>query len=161
MQTANLTTRAVAGLVDLLLIIGLAKLPDVFGFLSAAGYILIRDGLLNHQSIGKKLIGLRVVSAEDPDYSVSYRESIIRNVPFVVAFFLFLIPYVGWIFGLLVLSVECLTALGDDARMRIGDMLARTYVVLQAPDFGKPKNAPEQSPDSSRTGAIEPRDPQQ
>jgi uncharacterized RDD family membrane protein YckC len=147
--------------VDLLLIIGLTRLPDVFGFLSAVAYILIRDGLLNHQSIGKKLIGLRVVSAEDPDYSVSYRESIIRNVPFVVAFFLFLIPYVGWIFGLLVLSVEGLTALGDSAKMRIGDMLARTYVVLQTPDSRKPKNAPEQSPDSSRTGAIESPDPQQ
>jgi uncharacterized RDD family membrane protein YckC len=161
LQTADLTTRAVAGLVDLLLIIGLARLPDVFGLLSAAGYILIRDGLLRHQSIGKKLIGLRVVSSEDPDYAVSYRESIIRNVPFVVAFFLFLIPYVGWVFGLLVLSVECLTALGDSARMRIGDMLASTYVVLQVPDSGKPKNAPAQSPDSSQTGAIEPRDTQQ
>ena len=47
MQKADLTSRAVAGFVDLLLIIGLARLPDVLGFLSALSYILARDGLLS------------------------------------------------------------------------------------------------------------------
>ena len=162
MQRADLTTRAVAGLVDLLLIIGLARLPDVFGFLSASGYILIRDGLFDCRSIGKKLIGLRVVSSENIGQSVGYRESMIRNAPLVVVFSLFLIPYAGWVLGPLALSVECLTAIGDPMGMRIGDMLARTCVVSQVvPASGSPKNDPEHPSDTARTGISDPPDLQQ
>ncbi len=159
LQRADLTTRSVAGFVDILLIIGLARLPDVFGFLSAAGYILIRDGLLNGQSIGKKLIGLRVISSENPGCSMSYRESIIRNVPLTIAFLLFLIPYVGWVLGLIVLCVECLTALGDNDGMRIGDMLAKTRVVCRTP-ASRAENSEnvQQSSDTGLTGAGESHD---
>jgi uncharacterized RDD family membrane protein YckC len=128
LQKADLTTRAVAGFVDLLLVIGLARLPDVLGFLSAAGYLLIRDGLFEGQSAGKKLIGLRVSPLEGEN-AMTYRESIIRNVPLTLALMLFLIPYVGWLLALLALGIECLAAIGDDRGMRIGDMLARTWVV--------------------------------
>ena len=152
MQRADLTTRAVAGLVDLLLIIGLARLPDVIGFLSAAGYILIRDGLFDHRSIGKKLIGLRVVSLEDSVPASTYRDSIIRNVPLVLAYFLFLIPYVGWIFCSLALGAECLIAIGDKMGMRIGDMLARTQVVLEVSVQREKKAMPEKQPEASTTG---------
>ena len=130
MRKADITTRGVAAFVDLLLIIGLARLPEVFGFLSVAGYILIRDGLFDRRSIGKKLIGLQVVSSEGHGPAATYRESIIRNVPLVVAYLLFLIPYAGWVLGPLALVAECLTAIGDDRGMRIGDMMARTYVAL-------------------------------
>ena len=133
MQKADLTTRTVAGFIDLLLIIGLTRLPDVIGFLSASGYLLIRDGLFERQSVGKKLIGLRVISSDDPELVITYRESIIRNVPLVLAYVLFLIPYAGWILGPAAFGIECLTALGDDRGMRIGDMLARTGVIPIAP----------------------------
>jgi uncharacterized RDD family membrane protein YckC len=129
---ADRTTRVVAGFVDFLLIIGLARLPDVVGFLSAVGYILIRDGLFDRKSIGKKLIGLQVASSEDTGSPVTYRESIIRNVPLAAAYVLFLIPYAGWVLGPLMLSMECLVAIGDERGMRIGDMLARTIVVQDA-----------------------------
>jgi uncharacterized RDD family membrane protein YckC len=133
LRKADLTSRAAAALVDLLIIIGLARLPDVIGFLSAAGYILIRDGLFERRSIGKKLIGLQVVSSEEQGPALTYRESIIRNIPIVLAYFLFLIPYAGWVLGPLVLCVEYLTAIGDSAGMRVGDMLARTYVAPGIP----------------------------
>ena len=129
MQKADLTTRAVAGFIDLLIVIGLTRLPDVIGFLSASGYLLIRDGLFERQSVGKKLIGLRVVSSDDPDFVITFRESIIRNVPLVLAYMLFLIPYAGWLLGPAAAGIEFLTALGDEQSMRIGDMLARTGVV--------------------------------
>lgn len=161
MQRAELTTRAVAGLVDLLLIIGLARLPDVIGFLSATGYLLIRDGLFDRRSIGKKLIGLRVLSSEDSAPATTYRESIIRNVPLVLAYFLFLIPYAGWILGPLALGVEGLTALGDKAGMRIGDMLARTQVVLDIPVRAEEKTAPPQDTVPLATEAKDPLDTQQ
>jgi hypothetical protein len=132
MQKADLTTRAVAGFVDLLLIIGLARLPDVLGFLSASGYILIRDGLFQGRgSVGKKLIGLCVVTESVQGAPPDFRGSIIRNMPLAAAYILFLIPYAGWVLGPVALVMECLIAIGDDQGMRAGDMLARTRVVLQ------------------------------
>jgi len=158
LRRADLTTRAVAGLVDLLLIIGLARLPDVIGFLSAAGYILIRDGLFDRQSIGKKLIGLRVLSLEDPGPAATYRHSIIRTVPIVLAYFLFLIPYAGWILCPIALGVEGLTAIGDRQGMRVGDMLARTQVVLEEPAPGEKRPEPERQPEAPQPGANNPLD---
>jgi uncharacterized RDD family membrane protein YckC len=161
LKRADLITRAVAGLVDLLLVIGLARLPDVIGFLSAAGYILIRDGLFDRRSIGKKLMGLRVLSLEESGSAATYRESIIRNVPIVLAYFLFLIPYAGWILCPLVLGTEGLTALGDRAGMRVGDLLARTQVVSEAPVPGEKKPEQEQQPEVAPTGVNAPLDTQQ
>ena len=161
MQRADITTRAVAGLVDLLLVIGLTRLPDVIGVLSAAGYILIKDGLFNRRSIGKKLIGLRVMSLEDSGPQPTYRESIIRNVPLVLAYFLFLIPYAGWVLGLPVLGAEGLTAIGDRSGMRIGDLLARTQVVLDIPVPAADNPAPPQEAGQPATGANDPLDTQQ
>ncbi len=129
MQRADLTSRAVAGFVDLLLVIALARLPDVLGFLSASGYILFRDGLFQGRSVGKKLIGLGVSTEHERGRTATYRESIIRNAPLEAAYILFLIPYAGWVLGPLAAGVECLVALGDDEGMRIGDMLAQTRVV--------------------------------
>jgi uncharacterized RDD family membrane protein YckC len=141
MQKANLTTRTVADFIDLLIVIGLARLPDVIGFLAATGYILVRDGLFDQQSVGKKVIGLRVASADEPGRAGSFRESIIRNMPLAMAFLLFWIPFAGWVLGPLALGVEGLAALGDERGMRIGDLLARTYTV-QPEAAGAPAPAP-------------------
>jgi len=105
----------------------------VIGYLAATGYILVRDGLFSQQSAGKKIIGLRVVSADDPGRALSFRESIIRNMPLAIAFLLFRVPYAGWILCPLVLGVEALAALGDERGMRIGDLLARTCAVQAGP----------------------------
>jgi uncharacterized RDD family membrane protein YckC len=150
---ADLTTRAVAGFVDLLIIIGLARLPDVLGFLFASGYILIRDGLFDRRSIGKKLIGLRVTASDDAAPEATYRESIIRNAPFAVAYLLFLIPYAGWALGAVTVGVECLAALGDERGMRIGDLLARTMVIPGVPAFVRTQQPPGRQP-----AAEEPQD---
>jgi uncharacterized RDD family membrane protein YckC len=152
MHKADLTTRAVAGFIDLLLIIGLARLPDVLGFLSALGYLLIRDGLFQGRSAGKKLIGLGVVMEDVQGRAASYRESIIRNATLAAAFILFCIPYAGWVLAPLALGMECLVAVGDDQGMRVGDMLARTHVV--EPNRAEAERRPLQQPDllSSATG---------
>ena len=157
MRKSDLISRAVAGFVDLLIVIGLARLPDVIGFLSVSGYILIRDGLFDRRSIGKKLIGLRVVSSENRIPAATYRESIIRNVPLVVAYLFFLIPYAGWALGPLALGVECLVAIGDEQGMRVGDMLARTYVVSDVPSAAETPPEPElqTGSDSSESGGSE------
>jgi uncharacterized RDD family membrane protein YckC len=129
MQKADLTTRTVAGFIDLLIVMGLARLPDVIGFLAATGYILVRDGLYDRQSVGKKVIGLHVLPADGLVSAVTFRESIIRNMPLAAAFLMFRIPYAGWFLGPLALAVEGIAALGDERGMRIGDLLARTWTV--------------------------------
>jgi len=161
LQRADLTTRSVAGFVDLLLIAGLSRLPDVIGFLSATGYILIRDGLFERQSIGKKLIGIRVATSEPEGPSVTYRESIIRNAPLAVAYLLFLIPYAGWLLGPLAFGAECLAAIGDEKGMRIGDLIAQTMVVRQARYAVHSPCEPEQQPATDSTGPASPLDAQQ
>ncbi len=155
MPRADLTTRAVAGFVDILLIIALSRLPDVLGFLSALGYTLFRDGLFDHQSIGKKLIGLRVAALEEDRPLEAYRESIIRNMTYAVAYLLFLIPYAGWVLGPLAVGTECLAAVGDDRGMRIGDLLARTMVVTGTPVSVRTHTEPSQQPDAP----VNPPDP--
>ena len=129
MQRADLTTRAVAGFVDLLIIVSLARLPDILGFLFASGYILIRDGLFDRRSIGKKLIGLRVTASDEAAPEATYRESIIRNAPFAVAYLSLPGSLRGFVLGPVTLGLECLAALGDERGMRIGDLLARTVVI--------------------------------
>ena len=158
MRKADVTTRAIAGMVDLLLIIGLTRLPDVIGFLSAAGYILIRDGLFDRRSIGKKLIGLRMQSSEGSGTEITYRESIIRNAPLFVSYSLFLVPYAGWILGPLALGVECLAAIGDERGMRIGDLLARTYVAEDVPVAARDNAASEQPADPAAPASTGPLD---
>ena len=159
MVRADRTSRAVAGFVDLLLVIGLTRLPDVLGFLSASGYILARDGLFARQSIGKKLIGLRVIPAEDTALPIAYRESIIRNVSLSVAYILFFIPYAGWVLGPLALGMECLAAVGDEKGMRIGDMLARTVVTQEVPTPAKEQNTQEQPSAAAPSPAAEQQEP--
>lgn len=146
MQRADLTTRAVAGFVDFLIILGLARLPDVLGTLSASGYILARDGLFAGRSLGKKIIGLRVTAADDSGPEVSYRESVIRNITLAAAYLLFLIPYAGWILGPLVIGAEGLTALGDERGMRIGDLLARTQVSRDVTGTMQGRQTPQPGP---------------
>ncbi len=152
MQKADLTTRAIAGFVDLLIIIALARLPDFLGFLSAIGYLLIRDGLFDGRSIGKKIIGLGVAAEDAPGGAAHYRASIIRNMPFAAAYVLFLIPYAGWVACPLVLGMECLVAIGDDQGMRTGDLLARTRVIRPNRADEKPEPAQPERRDAPAAG---------
>ena len=155
MQRADLTTRAVAGFVDLLIIMGLDRLPDMLGFLFASGYILIRDGLFDRRSIGKKLIGLRVTASDEAAPEATYRESIIRNAPFAVAYLLFLIPYAGWVLGPMTVGLECLAALGDERGMRVGDLLARTVVIPDVPASVREQRPPVREPAGGPVSAAE------
>ena len=159
MQKADLTTRAVAGFIDLLIVIALARLPDVIGFLAAVGYILVRDGLFDSQSIGKKVLGLRIMPADDAPGKASFRESIIRNTTLAGAFLLFRVPYAGWFLGPMVLGMEALAALGDERSMRVGDLLARTWTVQQpfaAPAAPEPANAAVPAPEAAPVPAPGP-----
>ncbi len=73
-----------------------------------AGLILLKDGpykvaFLDRQSIGKKQMYLRVTK-DDGETSITWAESISRNIPFAIPFVLgslsfavSMIPFIGWL----------------------------------------------------------------
>ncbi|MEK6693320.1 MAG: hypothetical protein AABY44_07845 [Nitrospirota bacterium] len=125
---ANLLNRFIAKLIDLLIVGAFLKLLPPIGFLAGLTYLLIGDGLYDGRSLGKKFIGLRVILT-GKDRGCSFRESIIRNLPFGIGYILFSIPWIGWIFPLIIFSFEGLLIIGSEAGARIGDEMAKTQVV--------------------------------
>jgi len=88
----------------------------------------VRDGFSGGQSLGKKLVGLKTVST-DPGRRTGFRESIIRNLPFVVARVFWELPLLGWLIAGLIILFESLLAVGSSNGSRLGDELAHTLVV--------------------------------
>ena len=71
--------------------IGLYKIMTL-GYLAALAYYLLRDALLDGRSIGKKVLGLKVVkSADGSSIAGDFGKSAVRNVslfiPFIDAIF--------------------------------------------------------------------------
>lgn len=85
------------------------------GFLGVL-YITFRDGLFGGQSVGKKILGIRVVHMDGR--AVSYIDSSFRNVLFIVYL---LIPAA--------IVIEAVAAYRHPERRRLGDRIARTCVV--------------------------------
>lgn len=127
MQKAHVLDRAVARLVDLLLVFALAHLLDELGFYAGLGYLLIADGLGEGQSLGKRLIRLQTLQEDGTPCGI--RESILRNATLGVAFVLFWIPYVGKLLFGAILFLEAMVLLGNERGERLGDTLAGTRVM--------------------------------
>jgi uncharacterized RDD family membrane protein YckC len=128
LQKAPLLLRAMARAIDLIAVaVAIVAIPTV-GIFAGVTYLLIGDGLLEGCSLGKKIMKLRVISAATQAQG-NFRESIIRNIPFAAAVLLFTIPFVGWIFSVLILIFEFLLILGNPEGRRLGDDLAGTKVV--------------------------------
>lgn len=126
---ANTLNRHLAKFIDLLIAVGLSKLLPPVGFFAGLLYIIIADGFFEGQSIGKKLIGLRaIVLAEGK--KAGFREAIIRNIPFAIAYTLFCqIPYVGWLLAIIIIGLEGILVIGNELGLRIGDEIAKTQVI--------------------------------
>jgi len=127
-KRASLLLRIFAKVLDFILIAAAAEVVPSAGFYAGLLYLLISDGLFDGRSIGKLLIGLRVVSVTS-DEPCSMKESIVRNAPLGAGLLLYKLPWVGWIFIILVSILEFLILLGSKNGMRLGDELAKTTVV--------------------------------
>jgi uncharacterized RDD family membrane protein YckC len=119
------------------LIVGvLCTIPSFAGIVAGAMYILISDGFFRGQSVGKKLIGLKVVTTQGESRASTFRESMIRNVPYAAAILLGSFPLLGWFLfftlGLFVVSVEAYFVYADDQGIRLGDIFADTQVIDEA-----------------------------
>lgn len=128
LQKAPLLLRVMAKTIDLIAVgAAVAVIPSA-GIFAGVAYILIGDGLLDGRSLGKRIMGLRVISVPTGGKG-SFRDSMIRNAPFAAALLLYLIPFVGWFFSALIIVFEFLLILGNPESMRLGDDLAGTQVV--------------------------------
>ncbi len=114
--------RVIAWIIDLLVVLGIWMLFGWLGKVAGCAYILLRDGLFEGQSIGKRIMGLKVV-AHAKRLQCTFLDSIVRN-------FLWLIPVLDVVVGF-----TGLHALMHDPHGRHwGDRLANTWVVAVEPE---------------------------
>lgn len=112
---ADLGTRFLAFLIDAVLCGVMAFIPWI-GWLFAIVYILVRDALFDGQSVGKRILKLKVVQTEE-GRNVNYMDSALRNLPLAIPFF-----------NLVFIIVEAVFVLRDEDGIRLGDKLAKTQV---------------------------------
>jgi len=117
MVPASRRKRYMASFIDGLISTGLGFIP-VVGIVLGIAYALLKDGLhiqgLHYCSIGKNVMGLRIVSAENGTPRYGWLDSLKRNITL-------LIPVVG--------IIEALFVLFAKDRRRIGDKIAGTMVI--------------------------------
>ncbi len=134
---ADLTLRGLARLIDLSLAFAVANFAREAGPPLAALYLLLADGLMQGQSIGKRILGVRtmVLPARGGlrGAPAGYRESVLRNAPFALLGLFYGLTLVGWfllfVVGLPIVAFEAYMVFSDRLGIRIGDIFADTQVV--------------------------------
>ncbi|MGD0886410.1 MAG: RDD family protein [Thermodesulfovibrionales bacterium] len=132
LKKASLLLRVFAKALDFILIALVTEMVPKAGFYAGLSYLLISDGLFDGRSIGKRLMGLGVVSTVT-GAPCSMKQSILRNAPLGAGLLLYRVPLIGWIFIVIISSVEFLILLGSKEGMRLGDELAKTLVIEETP----------------------------
>lgn len=127
-KRAGLLVRTVAKILDLILIAAVVEVVPKAGFFAGLAYLLIGDGLFDGRSVGKKLIGIRVVSA-DTHSPCTFKESILRNSTFGAGYLLSKIVWIGWIFIAAIALFEFVLLIGSKEQKRLGDEIAKTIVI--------------------------------
>ncbi len=127
-QKAGILLRTVAKILDFIIIAAAVEILPKAGFLAGLTYLLIGDGFFDGRSLGKKIIGLRVILKEK-NTPCTFRESILRNSTLGIGFLFYKIILIGWIFILIVSLFEFIILLGSKEKMRIGDEIANTIVI--------------------------------
>jgi uncharacterized RDD family membrane protein YckC len=127
-KRAPLLLRTIAKILDFIIIAAAAEIVPKAGFFAGLAYLLIGDGLFEGRSLGKKLIGLRVVSA-DINTPCTFRDSILRNSTLGIGFFFYKVLWFGWIFIVLISVFELIILIGSRDGMRFGDEIAKTIVI--------------------------------
>lgn len=125
---ASLLLRVIAKTLDFIIIAAAAKTLPQVGYLAGLVYLLISDGLFDGRSIGKKILKLRVISLSTGAPG-TFRDSVLRNAILTASLLLYKIPLAGWLFVIVILTLEFLLMLGNKDGMRLGDDIANTKVV--------------------------------
>ena len=136
---ADIFRRFIAYLIDEVIACILIYVPILGGIVSTV-YILTKNAIayeitknpdFKNKSIGKKIMGLEVVSLEGKD--INWEVSVRRNLPFAVASVFGILPIIGWlvgmVLGIIIDIIEFFLVLTDNNGRRLGDRLANTQVV--------------------------------
>jgi uncharacterized RDD family membrane protein YckC len=120
-KKADMLKRFLAFLIDGFIAFVLVIVPYV-GWIASFAYDLFKDGMgfnfMDHRSIGKKLMKLKVVVLNKENGLADPAVSAKRN-------FLFVIPVIGFF----ALIVEGIKVLSDAKGIRFGDQIAKTMVI--------------------------------
>ena len=127
-RRAGLLLRTAAKVVDFILIAAVIEIIPRAGFFAGLTYLLLGDGFFDGRSIGKKLLKIQVVSASSHS-PCTFKDSILRNSTLAVGYVLWIVPFIGWIFILIISAVEFVLVLGSKDGMRLGDEIAKTAVI--------------------------------
>lgn len=127
--------RFVAKSIDFVLIVAIYFVGDALwtpvGVITAIVFCALQDGLGMGQSVGKRIIGLRVLD-DETGLPCSLQRSVVRNLPFILVV-LFAGITMLWVFALLIalplICVETYLVVTVETGVRIGDVLANTLVV--------------------------------
>ncbi len=137
-MNVKLLNRIVAKSIDFFIVIALCEIIPKIGYFAGLAYLLTADGLFYGRSIGKRLMGLKVVYyITDSTTSCGYRESVYRNSLFAAGYLLAglfgAVPLLGGILAFVIITAvlvfESLVMIGSEEGMRFGDEFAKTRVV--------------------------------
>jgi hypothetical protein len=141
-------TRLIAKAIDIAIVLSLPLITYPLGIYQAGLYlgiiyIALADGMKNGQSFGKKTLGFSVKSLVDGE-PCSYKQSLIRNLPFVIPLTLAIVPFWGWILGgilgIAFVGLELYLLYNLDSGHRLGDVMADTSVMANDDNFVGVKN---------------------
>lgn len=134
---ASRLTRVIAKGLDLFIVLILISAFKIFGVILSLFYISISDSMYGGQSIGKKVMGFSVISLEDGK-PCTIKQSIIRNLPFLIPLGFGLVPPWGFIICILILIplllLELYLLFRLDSAHRLGDVMADTTVIANGPN---------------------------
>ncbi len=149
---ASLLLRAGARLIDTAIAWSLYWSFGPTGVVMALLYTLFADGMLQGQSPGKKIFGVKVVFVPTKS-GARHRDSVLRNAPFGLVVILSMMPEVGpraFLAGLVVIgSIEALQCLRDREGVRLGDTWAQTQVIDGKVQADQPQRIPAQQENSA------------
>ena len=150
-------SRLLAKAIDLFIVLILAFFFYPLGIVFAVLYLGICDSLQEGQSVGKKFMGLRVISLEDGS-PCSTRQSFVRNLPLIVPLVPAILPIWGWIFSILIgvplIIMEVYLIYKLDSGHRLGDVMADTSVMGNDTKLDFKKNNKQSWFDSSEMNQV-------
>ena len=129
----SLLLRAGARVFDVAVAWGLYVIAGQAGAVVALLFVLLADGIIPGQSVGKRLCGIKVIYLPTRT-AARYRDSVLRNAPFALIVLLGMMPDpigpVAALAGMLVIGgVESWKVYRDPLGLRLGDEWGQTQVV--------------------------------
>jgi uncharacterized RDD family membrane protein YckC len=128
---ASLLLRACARAADVAIAWAMWFATGPAGVVAALLYLLFADGMLEGQSPGKRIFGIKVIYLPTRS-GARHRDSVLRNAPFGLIVILSMMPELGpkaFLSGLVVIgTIEALQCIRDKEGVRLGDIWAQTQV---------------------------------